>query len=244
MWNIFLECNTSTFEGFEIESETVVNTIYWPFSSACGSIQYQWLTLDVYIYIYVYIYMYILYFSFEKPCASGLTHPAWRDIGNSVTCQCNYCWFATLTCVEGILETQSGMTFVSWSSEIKVSMHSPHVILAHVPKTCLGHHTGLREWWPRRVVLDWFHSRMDVLWHTVEDEKSITAHPKVSHKRQQATKEASTTCLVFYLAFSGILNMSANPEHPFHVACGNNKMLRDDPKEKGTPLDFGKQPSI
>ena len=28
--------------------------------------------------------------------------------------------------------------------------------------------------------------------------------------------------------------MSANPEHPFHVACGNNKMLRDDPKEKGT----------
>ena len=76
------------------------------------------------------------------------------------------------------------------------------------------------------------------------DEKSITAHPKVSHKRQQATKEASPTCLVFYLAFSGILNMSANPEHPFHVACGNNKMLRDDPKEKGTPLDFGKQPSI
>lgn len=27
--------------------------------------------------------------------------------------------------------------------------------------------------------------------------------------------------------------MSANPAHPFHVACGNNKMLRDDPKEKG-----------
>lgn len=34
----------------------------------------------------------------------------------------------------------------------------------------------------------------------------------------------------------GILNMSANPEHPFHVACGNNKMLRDDPKEKGLDL--------
>eukprot|EP00439_Symbiodinium_sp_Y106_P003041 s2343_g1.t1 len=34
----------------------------------------------------------------------------------------------------------------------------------------------------------------------------------------------------------GILNMSANPDHPFHVACGNNKMLRDDPKEKGLDL--------
>ncbi|CAK9065940.1 unnamed protein product [Durusdinium trenchii] len=34
----------------------------------------------------------------------------------------------------------------------------------------------------------------------------------------------------------GILNMSANPAHPFHVACGNNKMLRDDPKEKGLDL--------
>ncbi|CAJ1349690.1 unnamed protein product, partial [Effrenium voratum] len=33
-----------------------------------------------------------------------------------------------------------------------------------------------------------------------------------------------------------ILNMSANPDHPFHVACGNNKMLRDDPKEKGLDL--------
>ena len=30
--------------------------------------------------------------------------------------------------------------------------------------------------------------------------------------------------------------MSANPEHPFHVACGNNKMLRDDPKEKGVEV--------
>lgn len=36
----------------------------------------------------------------------------------------------------------------------------------------------------------------------------------------------------------GILNMSANPLHPFHVACGNNKMLREDPKEKGRELSF------
>eukprot|EP00927_Polykrikos_kofoidii_P045069 TRINITY_DN3892_c0_g2_i1.p1 TRINITY_DN3892_c0_g2~~TRINITY_DN3892_c0_g2_i1.p1 ORF type:complete len:983 (+),score=151.68 TRINITY_DN3892_c0_g2_i1:148-3096(+) len=34
----------------------------------------------------------------------------------------------------------------------------------------------------------------------------------------------------------GILNMSANPEHPFHVACGNNKVLRDEPKERGIDL--------
>ena len=194
-----------------------------------------------------------------------MTHPAWRDIGASVTCQCKHCWFATLTCLE---RTNRRNSRNAMNNSVKrTAMNNWHDFCLlifwnksfdafspchFVPKTCLGHHTGLREWWPRRVVLDWFHSRMDVLWHTVEDEKSITAHPKVSHKRQQATKEASTqatkeastTCLVFYLAFSGILNMSANPEHPFHVACGNNKMLRDDPKEKGTPLDFGKQPSI
>jgi len=34
----------------------------------------------------------------------------------------------------------------------------------------------------------------------------------------------------------GIFNMSANPDHPFHVACGNNKVLLNDPKEKGVDL--------
>mmetsp|Transcript_42948 Transcript_42948/g.98611 ORF Transcript_42948/g.98611 Transcript_42948/m.98611 type:complete len:988 (+) Transcript_42948:103-3066(+) len=34
----------------------------------------------------------------------------------------------------------------------------------------------------------------------------------------------------------GILHMCANPDHPFHVAVGNNKMLRDDPKEQGVDL--------
>mmetsp|Transcript_67161 Transcript_67161/g.160842 ORF Transcript_67161/g.160842 Transcript_67161/m.160842 type:complete len:993 (+) Transcript_67161:72-3050(+) len=34
----------------------------------------------------------------------------------------------------------------------------------------------------------------------------------------------------------GILHMCANPEHPFHVAVGNNKCLRDDPKERGVDL--------
>jgi len=34
----------------------------------------------------------------------------------------------------------------------------------------------------------------------------------------------------------GIINQSANPDHPFHVACGNNKVLRDDPKERGVDL--------
>ena len=37
----------------------------------------------------------------------------------------------------------------------------------------------------------------------------------------------------FTCSAAGIMNMSANPDHPWHVACGNNKMLRDDPKEKG-----------
>jgi len=32
------------------------------------------------------------------------------------------------------------------------------------------------------------------------------------------------------------MNMSANPDHPFHVAVGNNKVLRDDPKERGLDL--------
>ncbi|CAL1159404.1 unnamed protein product, partial [Cladocopium goreaui] len=36
--------------------------------------------------------------------------------------------------------------------------------------------------------------------------------------------------------YVGILNMSANPDHPFHVAVGNNKVLLEDPKEKGIDL--------
>ncbi|CAK0816544.1 unnamed protein product [Prorocentrum cordatum] len=36
--------------------------------------------------------------------------------------------------------------------------------------------------------------------------------------------------------YIGIMHMSANPEHPFHVAVGNNKVLRDDPKERGVDL--------
>merc|ERR1719436_1619992 len=36
--------------------------------------------------------------------------------------------------------------------------------------------------------------------------------------------------------YVGIMNMSANPEHPWHAACGNNKVLRDEPKERGVDL--------
>jgi len=36
--------------------------------------------------------------------------------------------------------------------------------------------------------------------------------------------------------YVGIMNMSANPDHPFHVACGNNKVLKDEPKERGVDL--------
>lgn len=36
--------------------------------------------------------------------------------------------------------------------------------------------------------------------------------------------------------YVGIMNMSANPEHPFHVAVGNNKVLRDEPKARGVDL--------
>jgi len=36
--------------------------------------------------------------------------------------------------------------------------------------------------------------------------------------------------------YIGIMHQSANPEHPFHVAVGNNKVLRDDPKERGIDL--------
>jgi len=36
--------------------------------------------------------------------------------------------------------------------------------------------------------------------------------------------------------YVGIVNMSANPAHPFHVACGNVKVLRDEPKERGIDL--------
>eukprot|EP00928_Gymnodinium_smaydae_P021833 TRINITY_DN18548_c0_g1_i1.p1 TRINITY_DN18548_c0_g1~~TRINITY_DN18548_c0_g1_i1.p1 ORF type:complete len:1037 (+),score=242.92 TRINITY_DN18548_c0_g1_i1:244-3111(+) len=36
--------------------------------------------------------------------------------------------------------------------------------------------------------------------------------------------------------YVGIMNMSANPDHPFHVAVGNNKVLRDEPKERGVDL--------
>ncbi|CAJ1364618.1 unnamed protein product [Effrenium voratum] len=36
--------------------------------------------------------------------------------------------------------------------------------------------------------------------------------------------------------YVGILNMSANPDHPFHVAVGNNKVLLEDPKERGIDL--------
>jgi insulysin len=32
------------------------------------------------------------------------------------------------------------------------------------------------------------------------------------------------------------MNMSANPEHPYHVACGNNKVLFEEPKERGVDL--------
>jgi len=36
--------------------------------------------------------------------------------------------------------------------------------------------------------------------------------------------------------YIGIMNQSANPDHPFHVACGNNKVLKDEPKERGIDL--------
>lgn len=36
--------------------------------------------------------------------------------------------------------------------------------------------------------------------------------------------------------FTSIMDMSANPAHPFHVAVGNNKVLRDVPKEHGIDL--------
>jgi len=36
--------------------------------------------------------------------------------------------------------------------------------------------------------------------------------------------------------YIGIMHQSANPEHPFHVAVGNLKMLRDDPEERGVDL--------
>jgi insulysin len=36
--------------------------------------------------------------------------------------------------------------------------------------------------------------------------------------------------------YIGIMNQSANPEHPFHVAVGNLKCLRDEPKERGVDL--------
>jgi len=36
--------------------------------------------------------------------------------------------------------------------------------------------------------------------------------------------------------YIGIMHQSANPKHPFHVAVGNNKVLRDDPKERGIDL--------
>mmetsp|Transcript_83765 Transcript_83765/g.200968 ORF Transcript_83765/g.200968 Transcript_83765/m.200968 type:complete len:993 (-) Transcript_83765:112-3090(-) len=36
--------------------------------------------------------------------------------------------------------------------------------------------------------------------------------------------------------YVGIMNMSANPDHPFHVAVGNNKVLLDEPKERGIDL--------
>eukprot|EP00442_Polarella_glacialis_P001835 CAMPEP_0115050428 /NCGR_PEP_ID=MMETSP0227-20121206/1776_1 /TAXON_ID=89957 /ORGANISM="Polarella glacialis, Strain CCMP 1383" /LENGTH=986 /DNA_ID=CAMNT_0002434277 /DNA_START=64 /DNA_END=3025 /DNA_ORIENTATION=+ len=36
--------------------------------------------------------------------------------------------------------------------------------------------------------------------------------------------------------YVGIMDMSANPEHPFHVAVGNNKVLLEDPKTKGIDL--------
>ena len=34
----------------------------------------------------------------------------------------------------------------------------------------------------------------------------------------------------------GLLNHLANEDHPWHVACGNNPMLRDDPKKIGADL--------
>lgn len=36
--------------------------------------------------------------------------------------------------------------------------------------------------------------------------------------------------------YIGIMHQSANPDHPFHVAVGNNKVLRDEPKERGVDL--------
>merc|ERR1719240_2489193 len=36
--------------------------------------------------------------------------------------------------------------------------------------------------------------------------------------------------------YIGIMNQSANPEHPFHVAVGNLEVLRDNPKERGIDL--------
>lgn len=36
--------------------------------------------------------------------------------------------------------------------------------------------------------------------------------------------------------YIGIMHMSANPGHPFHVAVGNNKVLKDEPKERGMDL--------
>jgi insulysin len=36
--------------------------------------------------------------------------------------------------------------------------------------------------------------------------------------------------------YVGIMHQSANPDHPFHVAVGNNKVLKDEPKERGIDL--------
>lgn len=36
--------------------------------------------------------------------------------------------------------------------------------------------------------------------------------------------------------YVGIMHQSANPDHPFHVAVGNVKVLRDEPKERGIDL--------
>lgn len=36
--------------------------------------------------------------------------------------------------------------------------------------------------------------------------------------------------------YIGIINQSANPEHPFHVAVGNNKVLLEEPKARGVDL--------
>lgn len=157
MCRIFLECNTSTFEGFEIESEAVVNTIYWPVFSACGSIQYQWLTPDIYLCIYTVFFVCQFFWTNKEIKQNNNVLQAWLILPGvtlvprwhvSVT----HCWFATLTCLE---RTNRRNSRNAMNNSVKrTSMNNWHdfclLIFCNksfyafspchfVPKTCLGH---------------------------------------------------------------------------------------------------------